>query len=101
MTRYTTEQIGNTLIRELNARSKSTYALYVDQGEEHQPVLVGVDWGDCYQKTAELIAAGVSDTDIYGESDARDGSNWGQARIHLWLPSQRGGKIAQDQKDKG
>lgn len=89
MTRYTTEQIGNTLIRELNARSKSTYALYVDQGENHQPVLVGVDWQDGYDKTAELIAAGVSGADIYGESDARSGANWGQARKHLWLPSQR------------
>jgi len=43
MTRYTKEQIGQTNIRELNSRSKSAYALYVDQGEEHQPVLVGVD----------------------------------------------------------
>lgn len=89
MTRYTKEQIGQTNIRELNSRSKSVYALYVDQGEEHQPVLVGVDWQDGYDKTAELIAAGVSETDIYGESDARTGENWGQARKHLWLPSQR------------
>lgn len=89
MPKYTNEQIGNTLIRGLNARSKSTYALYVDQGENHQPVLVGVDWQDGYDKTAELIAAGVSGADIYGESDARSGANWGQARKHLWLPSQR------------
>ena len=86
--KYTTEQIGNTSKRELTKQTKDVYALYVDQGEEHQPVLVGVDWQACRDKTAELIANGVSPTDIYGESDARSGDNWGQASKHLWLPQQ-------------
>lgn len=89
MARYTAKQIGKTNIRTLSVKSKSTYALYVDQGDEHQPVLVGVDWQDGCDKTAELIESGVSETDIYGTTDDRTSENWGQARIHLWLPSQR------------
>lgn len=86
--RYTSDQIGDTKIRPLNSKSHDVYALYVEQDDEHMPVLVGADWQACRDKTAELIERGVSEHDIYGESDARTGANWGQASKHLWLPSQ-------------
>ena len=88
MKRYTDKQLGDKNIRKISTQSKSTYALYVDQGGEHEPVLVGVDWQAGRDKTKELIANGVSELDIYGESDARVGKNFYQARKHLWLPEQ-------------
>lgn len=88
MKRYTEEQIGKKKITGLSAKSKSTYGLYVDQGSEHEPVLVGVDWQSCRDKTKELIDNFVSPLDIYGDSDARTGKNFYQARKHLWLPEQ-------------
>lgn len=85
MNRYTPEQIGKTSIRKLTVRSKSVYALYVDQGDGHDSVLVGADWDRCRRKAQELVAAGVSPLDIYGEADARTGKNFYQASRHLWL----------------
>lgn len=88
MKRYTEKQIGKKKIRELGTQSKSTYGLYVDQGSEHEPVLIGVDWQAGRDKTKELIDNGVSPLDIYGDSDARTGKNFYQAVKHLWLPEQ-------------
>ena len=86
---YTKDQIGTRSIRQLNSRSKNVYALYVDQGDgSHQPVLVGADWQQCRDKTADLVARGVSRYDIYGTTDDRTGANFGQAAIHLWLPGE-------------
>lgn len=87
--RYTSEQIWETKIRVLSKKSKDVYALYVDQGNHHEPILVGSNWQECRERTAELIEAGISENDIYGESDHRTNENWGQARKHLWLPSQK------------
>lgn len=88
MNRYAEKQLGEKKIRELGSQTKATYALYVDQGDRHEPVLVGVEWQAGRDKTKELIENGISPLDIYGESDARIGKNFYQAAKHLWLPEQ-------------
>lgn len=83
--RYTQEQISKKRLNPVTGRSKYRYALYVDQGDTHEPVLTGANWDQCHQKTAELVANGVSWTNIYGEIQSQDGpEHWGNARKHLW-----------------
>lgn len=85
--KYTQNQIGEKKIRKINNRTRDTYCLYVWQGDLHEEVIINGSWGECRDKTKELIELGVSELDIYAESrpDARD---WGQARKHLILPTQ-------------
>ena len=86
--RYSEQQLGERKRGRVGNKSKNNYGLYVDQGNFHEAVLFGVSWQECRDKTAELIANGVSELDIHGESDVRTGHGWFQARMHLWCPDQ-------------
>jgi len=77
MNRYTETQLGKKKIRELGSQTKATYALYVDQGSQHEPVLVGVEWQAGKDKTKELIDNGVSPLDIYGSALVESGCTGG------------------------
>ena len=94
--KYQESQLGKKQIREITKKTKNRYCLYVDMVDRHELVLAGVDWSTCREKTKELLQSGIDANDIYGDlSDMgtdfdphETGSDWGQARKHLWLPEQ-------------